>query len=90
MSEKFASVWDALEDDPIKSENMKLRSVILIAVTEYIKNNNLTQAQAAKILGITQPRVNALCQGKIESFRLDALVDYAHKLGLNVKIDVAA
>lgn len=90
MSEKFASVWDALEDDPVKAENMKLRSIILIAVTEYIKNHNLKQAQVAKILGITQPRVSALCQGKIESFRLDALVDFAHKFGLNVKIDVAA
>lgn len=90
MSEKFTSVWDALEDDPVKAENMKLRSILLIAVTEHIKNNNLKQAQVAKALGITQPRVSALCQGKIEMFRLDTLVDFAHKFGLNVKLEVAA
>jgi len=88
--EKFSSVWDALEDDPIKAENMKLRSTLMMAITERIKDEKLNQTEAAKKLDITQPRVSALLQGKIESFRLDTLVNIAHRLGLHVSMNVAA
>ena len=88
--QKFSSVWDALEDDPIKAENMKLRSALMMAITARIEKDGLTQTEAAKKLAITQPRVSALVQGKIESFRLDTLVDIAHRLGLQVNIDIAA
>jgi predicted XRE-type DNA-binding protein len=46
--------------------------------------------QAAKALCISQPRVSALLKGKIESFRLDSLVDMAHRLDLNVSIRLAS
>jgi predicted XRE-type DNA-binding protein len=88
--ERFTSVWDALEDDPIKAENMKLRSVLMMAITERIKEEGLNQTEAAKKLDITQPRVSALIQGKIESFRLDTLVNMAHRLGLHVSMNIAA
>ena len=41
-------------------------------------------------LNITQPRVSALMQGKIEDFRLDTLVNLAHRSGLHVRIEIAA
>ncbi len=86
----FEFVWDALEDDPIRIENLKLRSALLIEITEKIKNQELTQEKAAKVLQMTQPRVSLLLQGKINDFRLDSLVDMAHRLGLHVSIQVAA
>jgi predicted XRE-type DNA-binding protein len=89
-SQRFSSVWDALEDDPIKAENMKLRSALMLAITKRIEEDGLTQTQAAEKLDITQPRVSALIQGKIESFRLDTLVNLAHRLGLHVSINIAA
>jgi predicted XRE-type DNA-binding protein len=87
---QFESVWEALEEDPVRVQNLKLRSAILIEITEKIRAMGLTQAKAAKILRINQPRVSALLQGKINKFRLDSLVDMAHRLGLNVSIQVAA
>ena len=87
---EFESVWDALEDDPIKAENLKLRSELLIAVTEKIKAEGFNQTEAAKKLGITQPRVSALMHGKIEMFRLDSLVNFALTLGLHVNVKIAA
>lgn len=86
----FESVWDALEDDPVRRENLKLRSRLLIAISETIKARALKQKEAAEILHITQPRVCALLKGKIDEFRLDTLVDMAHRLGLHVSINVAA
>ena len=88
--QQFACVWDALESDPIRARNLALRSDLMICISEEIGSRGLTQAQAAGLLGITQPRVCALLQGKIEQFRLDSLVDLAHRLELIVKIEVAA
>ena len=88
MSKKdqFTSVWDALEDDPVRQENLKLRSALMIEIAERIKDEGLTQTQAAEALHITQPRVSALLKGKINDFRLDSLVDMAHRLGMHVNV----
>jgi len=87
---KFASVWDALEDDPVRQENYKLRSELMITISETIKARGLKQQDAADLLHISQPRVSALLKGKLDEFRLDTLVDIAHRLGLHVSINVAA
>ena len=89
-TQSYESVWDALEDDPIRRENLKLRSELMTVIIENVKNRGLTQHQAADLLHITQPRVSALLQGKIDEFRLDMLVDIAHRLGLHVSIRIAA
>jgi predicted XRE-type DNA-binding protein len=87
--DRFSSVWDAIEDDPIRVENLKLRSALMIEIAERIKDEGLTQTQAAEVLHVTQPRVSALLKGKINDFRLDSLVDMAHRLGMHVSINVA-
>jgi predicted XRE-type DNA-binding protein len=89
-SQQFNSVWDALESDPIKAENLKLRSSLMIAINEHIYEAELTQVEAAKLLHITQPRVSALAKGKIEAFRVDTLINMAHRLGLHVTMKIAA
>ena len=85
---RYASVWDALEDDPIRRENLKLRSQLQIVISERIKD--LKQSEAAEILKISQPRVSALLKGNVNDFRLDSLVDMAARLGLHVSIEIAA
>ena len=92
MSEhkRFDSVWDALEDDPIRVENLKLRSALLIAINEELDARGLKQKEAAELLHITQPRISALKQGKVNDFRLDTLVDIAHRLGLHISMEIAA
>ncbi len=87
---QFESVWDALEDDPVRRENLKLRSELMIKISETIKVRSLKQQDAADLLQISQPRVSALMKGKMDEFRLDTLVDLAHRLGLHVSINVAA
>ena len=87
---QFNSVWDALEDNPVRAQNLKLRSELLMQINKKLRGLDLTQNQTAKLLQITQPRVSALLRGKIEEFRLDSLIDIAHRLGMRVSIDVAA
>jgi predicted XRE-type DNA-binding protein len=87
-AERFASVWDALEDTPAEAENMKLRSTLMMDLTQHIERSGLTQAQAAKLFGVTQPRVSDLMRGKINLFGLDTLVNMAAAAGLHVEMRV--
>ena len=66
MKQKFESVWDSIEDDPASAANLRLRSQLMMEVSDYVKKSGLTQAAAAKKLGTTQPRLNDVLQGKIK------------------------
>ncbi|MCQ8128474.1 helix-turn-helix domain-containing protein [Methylomonas rivi] len=87
-TQRFASVWDAIEDTQQEAENMKLRSTLMMAIKNHIARADLTQADAAKLLGVTQPRVSDLMRGKINLFGLDALVNMATAAGLQIEIKV--
>ena len=86
--QRFASVWDAIEDTPEEAENMKLRSTLIVALKKHVAGSGLTQAQIAKLFGVTQPRVSDLMRGSIDVFGLDALVNMATAAGLPVKLSV--
>ncbi|MDP2409121.1 MAG: XRE family transcriptional regulator [Pseudolabrys sp.] len=85
MTERFDSVWDALENSPAEAANMKARSGLMIAIRDAVDGWNLTQAEAAKRLGVTQPRMNDLLRGRIDKFSLDALMILATDAGLTVE-----
>lgn len=84
----FSSVWDAIENTPAEAENMRLRSMLMTALQQRYENT--TQTQAAKELGITQPRMSDLMRGKIHLFGLDALVNMAASAGLRIDLRVHA
>ena len=86
--QRFASVWDAIEDTPEEARNMKLRSVLMTALKNRITRVEMSQAQAAVLFGVTQPRVSDLVRGKINLFGLDALVNMATAAGLHVEMRV--
>jgi predicted XRE-type DNA-binding protein len=74
--------------DRAEAENLRLRSDLMIRLTDYYRKSGMTQAVAAKSLGLTQPRLNALLKGKINLFSLDALVTIASRAGLSVRLVV--
>lgn len=84
----YASVWDAISDTPEEAENMKLRSALMMALKDHIVRAGLTQAQAAKRFGVTQPRVSDLMRGKIDLFAIDTLVNMATAAGLHVEMRI--
>jgi predicted XRE-type DNA-binding protein len=88
MGQSYKSVWDALADSPQEALNMKLRSNLMIQITQTVENNGWTQKEAAKQLGVTQPRVSDLLRGKIELFSLDMLVNMLAVMGNDVEIIV--
>lgn len=88
-NDRFASVWDAIEDTPTQAENMKLRAALMIALKDYIETEALSQSQAAKLFGVTQPRISDLVRGKIQLFGLDTLVNMLAAAGLQLDVRVA-
>lgn len=72
---RYQSVWDAIEDTPGDAANMKARAELMRAITEYIRSSGMTQAEAAKALGVTQPRISNLTQGRIDMFSIETLVN---------------
>lgn len=89
VSQPFASIWDALEDTPAAAANMRLRSQLMRAIQEAVARWEVTQAEAARRLAVTQPRLNDLLRGRIGNFSLDALILLADHAGLKVNIEIA-
>ena len=87
-SDNFASVWDAIEDTPAQAENMKLRSALMMALEQHIRAQGWTQAEAARRLSVTQPRVSDLLRGKIGLFGLDTLVNMVVAAGMRVEMQI--
>lgn len=89
MSRKrFASVWDAIEDSAAEAASMRLRAELANEIIERLRAQRLTQAKAAELIGVTQPRVSDLMRGRLNLFSLDALVDIADRVGLRTRIVV--
>jgi len=71
-----------------EADSLRLRAELMMRIEDFYRESGMTQAEAARALGLTQPRLNALLKGKIGLFGLDALVDIAARAGLNVRLVV--
>ena len=60
----------------------------MIQVQKLIELRGLKQRTAAKLLGVTQPRVSDLLRGRIDLFSTDALIDMLARLGATVRLTV--
>jgi len=76
------------EPNQMQSESAKLRALLMTAIKEHIARAGLSQSQAAKVFGVTQPRISDLSRGKVDLFGLDALVNMAAAAGLQVEMHV--
>lgn len=85
---KFNSVWDAIEEDEDIAANLKVRAELMIALQNRIEKIPGTQADKARVLEISQPRLNDLLRGRIDKFSLDALVNLVSRAGLKVDVKV--
>ena len=87
-SQRFETVWDAVEDTPEEAASMKLRSTLMMAIKSSISETGISQAEAAQLLGVTQPRISDLMRGKINLFGLDALENMAAAAGLHIEMRI--
>jgi len=75
---------------PAESRNLRMRSQMMTALRKLIEKGNLTQAEAARQLKVTQPRISDLMRGKISRFSLDTLVNMLADAGVDVDVRIKA
>ena len=88
MQEPKLQVEELTQYSPVHPENMKLRSALITMLKKHISRAHLSQSQAAKVFGVTQPRISDLTREKVDLFGLDALVNMATAAGLQVEINI--
>jgi len=71
-----------------EAENLKIRTNLMIRLSQLIEGRRLTQAQAASLFKVTQPRVSDLVRGKIDRFSIDTLVAMLGHAGVRVQVVV--
>jgi predicted XRE-type DNA-binding protein len=80
------NVFRDLGFSPVEAEHLRVRAELMIAIEKLIGRRKLTQAQAAKLLGVTQPRVSDLVRGRLHRFSIDALVEMLARAGVKVHL----
>ena len=78
------NVFTDLGFSPAEARNLQVRSQLMTALRNFLENEGLTQAEAAKRLNVTQPRISDLTRGKISRFSLDTLVNMLTDAGLEI------
>lgn len=81
-------VFRDLGFSPAEARNLRLRSELMTALRHYIEREGLTQADAAKRLKVSQPRISDLTRGKLSRFSLDTLVNMLTDAGIDVVVKI--
>jgi predicted XRE-type DNA-binding protein len=86
VTRSTGNVFRDLGFPPDKAEHLLVRADLMIRLEKELGSRGLRQAQAAKLLGITQPRVSDLVRGRVKLFSADALIDMLARLGIKVRL----
>ena len=85
LTRSTGNVFRDLGFSPDEAEYLKVRSELMVNLQKVIKVRGLKQAEAAELLGVTQPRVSDLMRGRIDLFSIDTLIDMLARLGIRAK-----
>jgi predicted XRE-type DNA-binding protein len=86
VTRSSGNVFSDLRFGKEEAQHLQIRSTLMIAIQKIIDERQLTQAQAADVFGVTQPRISDLVRGKIELFSIDMLVTMLARAGMHLQI----
>ena len=86
VTRSTGNVFRDLGFPPDEAEHLRVRSDLLVQLQKAIKSQGLKQAEAAKILDVTQPRVSDLMRGRLDLFSVDSLIDMLARVGVRVRV----
>lgn len=90
MTKSSGNVFLDLGFDPAEAAVLQMRSNLMSDLRLYIEKHKMTQAEAAKRLGISQSRVSDLVRGKWDKFSLEMLITLEARLGRTIRVEFAA
>ncbi|HYB90605.1 MAG TPA: helix-turn-helix transcriptional regulator [Candidatus Binataceae bacterium] len=83
------NVFRDLGFGPKEARCLTLRAELMIEIKRLIERRKLTQSSAAKLFGVTQPRISDLVRGKIDLFSLETLINMLARAGIKVELRLA-
>jgi|TARA_B110000208_G_scaffold106489_1_gene132087 predicted XRE-type DNA-binding protein len=82
---KYTNIFDPVTDNPEEASELQTRADLMSVIRDIVQDNSWKQAEAAKRMGLTQPRVSNLLNGKIDKFSIDLLMTCLFRLGYRFK-----
>ncbi|MEQ1591457.1 MAG: helix-turn-helix transcriptional regulator [Thiobacillaceae bacterium] len=70
------------------AEKLKIKSGLVIEITKAVRKLGLTQDEAARRMGITQPKVSGMLRGDFSNLSERKLMDCLNRLGYDIEIKV--
>ena len=86
LTRSSGNVFRDLGFAPEDAAHLRVRADLMIKIEKVLKSRGLKQTEAAKLMGVTQPRVSDLLRGRLELFSSDALIDMLARLGVRVRL----
>lgn len=71
------------------ADEMYAKAMLSILIARTIRDRNLTQTEAARLLGTTQPKISDLLRGRLTGFSIERLFRFLNALGKSVRIEVS-
>jgi predicted XRE-type DNA-binding protein len=78
------NIWELFIDDPAHCAVMQIKSKLFMVVIQQIRESNMKQVDAAKLLGVSTRRISNLMKGSLDKFSIDTLVGMTSKVGYKV------
>ncbi|PCI73272.1 MAG: XRE family transcriptional regulator [Gammaproteobacteria bacterium] len=85
MKLEYDNIFDAIIDDKSTASEYQTRSDLMIVIRDLINLKGWEQKVAGQHLGLSQPRVSDLVNGRIEKFSIDKLMNCLFKIGYRFK-----
>jgi predicted XRE-type DNA-binding protein len=90
VTRSSGNVFRDLGFAPEEAQHLLVRSELMLKIEKLLRARGVTQAEAATVMGVSQPRVSDLLRGKVGLFSTDSLIDMLAKLGVTLRIAFAA
>ena len=86
LTRSSGNVFRDLGFSGAEAEYLKVRAELMVNLQKVITARGLKQAEAAELLGVTQPRVSDLMRGRLDLFSIDTLIDMLARLGVRTRL----
>jgi len=88
ITKSGANIFEELGFDKAEAEKLKIKAELMCQITEWIKEKELKQEEASRLLHVTRPRISDVMRGKSSKFTIDALVDMLERAGKHITVHV--
>lgn len=90
VTKSSGNVFADIGFDQDEAEHLRIRSALMGTLREVLEKRKLSQAEAAELFEVSQPRISDLVRGKIGLFSIDTLVDMLARAGIRVEVRMTA